>query len=315
MYTFITVFLALIFIFLSVCFITFSHTFHTKRNLHATLYQGLDGELDDKKKKRRSAIETLSSLPYEEVWIKSFDGKRLFARYYHKSDAAPIIIQLHGYRSMALRDFSNAALECMELGYNVLLTDERSHGKSEGNIISFGIKERFDALSWVYYSRARFSEGSQIFLYGISMGAATALMACELNLPKSVKGIIADCPFSSPSEIIKKVSRDRGLPSGLLYPFIKLGAMIFGGFNLERTSPLSAVKKAKIPILLLHGTEDSFVPASMSDKIAAASERAEYVKIKDAPHALSILYDRDLYVSSIKTFVEKHSKGVTLNEN
>lgn len=308
MYIFAILIFSLISILLSVCYITFSHTFYTKRNLHATLYHGLDGELDEKKKERRSAIEKLSSLPYEEIWIKSYDGKRLFARYYHKSDTAPIVIQLHGYRSMALRDFSNAALECMSLGYNLLLVDERAHGKSEGNIISFGIKERYDALSWVDYSRARFGDEARIFLYGISMGAATALMACEMNLPKCVKGIIADCPFSSPSEIIKKVSRDRGLPSEVLYPFIKLGAIIFGGFNPDASSPVSSVKKTKIPILLIHGLGDSFVPASMSDKIAAASERVEYVRIKDAPHALSILYGRELYVSSIKNFIENTEK-------
>ncbi len=304
MYTFIILFLALIFIFLSVCYITFSHTFYTKRNLHATLYHGLDGELDDKKRARRAAIEELSKLPYEEVFIKSRDGKTLFARYYHKSESAPLIVQLHGYRSMALRDFSNAALECISLGYNLLLIDERAHGKSEGNIISFGIKERYDVLSWVDYCHARFGDGSRIFLYGISMGAATALMACELNLPYCVKGIIADCPFSSPSEIIRKVSRDRGFPSRLLYPFIKLGAIIFGGFNPDASSPVSAVKKARIPILLIHGLGDSFVPAYMSDKIASASECVRYVRIKDAPHALSILYDRELYVSSIKNFIE-----------
>jgi len=304
MYTFIILFLALIFIFLSVCYITFSHTFYTKRNLHATLYHGLDGELDDKKRARRAAIEELSKLPYEEVFIKSQDGKTLFARYYHKSESAPLIIQLHGYRSMALRDFSNAALECISLGYNLLLIDERAHGKSEGNIISFGIKERYDVLSWVDYCRARFGDKTRIFLYGISMGAATTLMACEINLPECVKGIIADCPFSSPSEIIKKVSRDRGFPAGILYPFIKLGAIIFGGFNPDAASPASAVKKSKIPILLIHGLGDSFVPAYMSEKIARGSELVRYVEIEDAPHALSILYNRELYVSSIKNFIE-----------
>ena len=102
------------------------------------------------------------------------------------------------------------------------------------------------------------------------MGAATVLMASELNLPENVVCIIADSPYSSPKAIIRKVCRDRHLPDWLAYPFIRIGAKIFGGVSIEECSAEDAVRNARIPILLIHGEDDRFVPCQMSKRIFRA---------------------------------------------
>ena len=173
----------------------------------------------------------LSDRPYEEVSIVSFDGLTLFGRYYHVKDGAPLDIGFHGYRSSALTDFAGGSELSFSMGHNLLLIDERAHGRSEGRTITFGIQERWDAENWARFAVERFGADVQIILYGVSMGAATVLMAAGLDLPENVKGIIADCPYSSPGDIIRKVARDMHMPDRLAWPFVKIGGRVYGGFD------------------------------------------------------------------------------------
>lgn len=149
----------------------------------------------------------MDELTFESVFITSFDGVKLYARYYHVRDGAPLQIQFHGYRGSALLDFCGGNKLAREIGHNTLVVDQRAHGKSGGNTITFGINERYDCLSCINYAVERSGKETPIFLSGVSMDAATVLMASELNLPDNVIGIIADSPYSSPEEIIRKVCR------------------------------------------------------------------------------------------------------------
>ena len=230
--------------------------------------------------------------PCDRVYIHSFDGLKLSGQYYHTADGAPLMLQFHGYRSMSVRDCAGGHMLAKKMGFNVLSVDQRAHGDSDGNVISFGICERKDCFNWVKYAVERFGKDVKIVLSGLSMGAATVLMASEMNLPENVVAIIADCPYSSPGEIIRKVSRDRGLPDNLAYPFIRLGAKIYGGFSLEESSAKDAVRHAKLPILLLHGEEDHFVPMEMSKQIAeSCSSRVELHLFSGAGHGLCYMID------------------------
>ena len=153
-------------------------------------------------------VDYLRSLPYEQVSITSYDGLKLTARYYHRNDGAPVKIEFHGYRSAATRDFSGANELDVLTGCNVLLVDQRSHGLSEGTTITFGIKERHDVVSWANYAVDRFGSDVKILLSGVSMGAATVLMASNLELPSNVKGIIAAAtvpPLQSSKKSARKI--------------------------------------------------------------------------------------------------------------
>ena len=143
-------------------------------------------------------VQTVLALPYEDVWIRSDDGLRLHGKYYAGRPGAPVQIMMHGYKSGAERDFCGGAQIAVQGGCHVLLVDQRAHGKSEGRCLTFGIRERYDCRAWVNYAVGRFGEDTKILLYGVSMGAATVLMAGGLNLPRNVVGIVADWGTARP---------------------------------------------------------------------------------------------------------------------
>ena len=174
---------------------------------------------------------------------------------------------------------------------NLLLVDQRAHGKSGGKTITFGVLERFDVLTWAEEVVRRFGAETEILLSGVSMGAASVLMASSLPLPANVRGILADCPYSSPKGIIEKVVSDHHLPGWGVYPFVRLGARLFGGFDSSAASAIGAVGEAKVPILLAHGEEDTFVPCGMSREIAAAKASVRFFTYPGADHGLSYFSD------------------------
>lgn len=249
-------------------------------------------------------IREMDELPFEPVTIRSRDGLQLFGRYYAVAEGAPLQIQMHGYRGHALRDFCGGNKLAREAGLNTLVVDQRAHGKSEGHTISFGINERWDCLQWAEYAAQRWP-GVPISLAGISMGAATVLMASDLPLPEEVKGIIADCGYSSPRAIIKHVCWSLPKPFRIFYPFTSLSAELFGHFDPDAGSALGAVSNTTLPILLIHGEADGFVPCEMSREIAAAcASKVRLETIPGAGHGVSYLSDPERYGRIVKEFLE-----------
>ena len=251
----------------------------------------------------RGWAEEVKNMPYEQFSITSFDGLKLSGKYYEYSKGAPIELMFHGYRGSAERDLCGGVQRCFKLGRNALLVDQRGIGESEGNVITFGINERKDCLKWVDFMIEHFGQNVKIIICGISMGASTVLMAAGEELPSNVIGVLADCGYNSAKEIIKSVIEKLGLPKNLAYPFVKLGARIYGHFNLEETTPEEALKKCKIPVIFFHGDTDDFVPCEMSKKnFDACNSKKKLVTIEGAGHGLSYIIDPDLYLNSLKEF-------------
>lgn len=241
--------------------------------------------------------------------IESVDGLKLYGRWYPVEGSQKTIILFHGYRSTARRDFSCAVEVYNDLGLNVLLVDQRSHGRSEGKLITFGINERKDVVSWVNFVKEKFPEHI-IALGGLSMGAATVLMASELLTPDDVKCIIADCGYSSPKEIMCKVCKEVFHTSGKpWYAMLNVVCKNFGGFDLSSASACEAVKITKIPILFVHGTADSFVPVEMGIKNhEACTSEKDICIVEGAEHGFSFLVDEPTVTKHITDFVNKYVK-------
>ena len=244
------------------------------------------------------------TLPHEDVSITSYDGLTLKGKYYEYKKGAITELLFHGYQGNAERDLSGGIERCFSLGRNALIIDHRASGTSDGSVITFGVREKRDVLSWIDFAIKHFGDDVKLVLTGVSMGAATVLMVSGEKLPKNVVCILADCPYSSQKEIIKKVIRDMKLPDGILYPFVKLGARVFGRFDLEEDTPIEAMKRCSLPIIFIHGDTDSFVPDSMSDELYAAcvSKHKSIVKISGAGHGLAFPVGRDLYVRALADF-------------
>ena len=307
------IFLTLI---LGISLYTYFECFHSPADRAEDPYARIKGEqYSDIFENMLSITRIMDRGKSEDVTIQSYDGLALKGRYYHTKDGAPTQILFHGYRSHPLRDCAGAYILGKKMGFNILAVDQRAHCKSGGRVITFGICERHDCVSWAELISKRFPD-SPIILAGLSMGAATVLMASELELPTNVCAIIADCPYSSPSAIIRKVCIDRKIPDKLAYPFIRIGARLFGGFSLNSCSAESAVRHANVPILLIHGEDDRFVPCEMSRRIHEASkEFSQLHTFPNAGHGLCYMTDPLRYedvttrflwnIRALKPYMEK----------
>ena len=254
-------------------------------------------------------------LPHQDFEITSFDGLKLHGRYYEYAPGAPIELMFHGYRGNAERDLCGGVQRCFALQRSALLVDQRASGRSDGNVITFGIKEHKDCLKWVDFMVEHFGPDVKIILTGISMGASTVLMAAGNPLPPQVKGVLADCGFTSAKAIMQDVIRQMKLPPQLVYPFVRLAARIFGGFDLEEDSALEAVKRAAVPIIFLHGDNDAFVPSSMSqENYDACASRKQLVLISGAGHGLAYPVDKQNYLKALDDFFGPELGSLTPQE-
>ena len=254
----------------------------------------------------------LDSAPFEEVHLTAQDGTDLFGRYYHHRDGAPVALIFHGYTGYAQRDGLGGYTLCRKLGYNVLLPDQRAHGHSGGHTITMGAKEQYDAQGWANWAAERFGLDTPLFLMGVSMGAATVMLASGLPLPSSVKGIVADCGYTSAEEITRKCLPEYlpHTPVRLAYAVGRLGARLYGHFEPNRIDCTAAVSRATVPILFIHGEEDGFVPCEMSRKnYDACASRKQLLTIPGAAHAVCYYRDTPLYTRVATKFFEDCLQG------
>ncbi len=254
-----------------------------------------------------SAYKQASQMPYEDVYITSHDGLKLYSRLYCAPNAKGTLALFHGWRSAGMNDFSCVVMSYFEMGYNVLLTDQRAHGKSEGSYITMGAKEKYDCKCWCEYLAERFGEDSDIFLDGISMGASTVLMASGLKLPKNVRGIIADSGFTSAEEVVISVAKNAKIPPYPLIWLVEMWYWIFGGCSMGKESTLTALKRNKLPILFVHGEGDNFVPCSMTLQAYEAAGCEKYLfTAPEAGHGQSYLYMTAELTEQLMLFIDKY---------
>lgn len=247
--------------------------------------------------------EEARALPQEPVQITTPDGLTLRGIYYEFSPDAPVEIMVHGYRGNSERDMSGGVQRCFRLGHSALIVDQRASGKSDGSVITFGIREHQDCLLWLDYVLRRFGPDVRVILTGISMGAATVMMTADKNLPENVMGILADCGYTSPKDIILEVIPKMKLPAKLMYPFVRLGAILFGHFDPEADSPGKALQNSTVPVIFFHGDGDDFVPCAMSrENFGVCASRKKLVIVPGAGHGLAYPTDIEGYLKEVKEF-------------
>lgn len=243
----------------------------------------------------------------QDVWIKSKDGLQLHGYWVPAENPRGTVLLAHGYRSTFLVDFGLAFALYHTLGMNILVPNQRSHGESEGKFITFGVKESEDMACWIRYHNET-NGHLQMILSGLSMGAATVLYLADRELPDNVKCIIADCGFTSPRSILDRVFRDTvHLPSGPFLWAADLFARIFAGFSLTEKDTRTVLKESKIPVLLIHGLDDDFVPSEMTvQAFEACTGEKDLLLVPGAGHGTSFLADKENYTKTVFAFLEKY---------
>lgn len=249
-------------------------------------------------------VEDMERTSFEEIRILSTDGLQLYGRLYQFGEDAPLIIFFHGFHGIYAWDGYGFFRLCKENGINILMADARAHGKSGGNVITFGIMERCDCKSWAEYAMKRFGKDTDVFLAGVSMGAASVMMSSELGLPENVRALIEDCGYSEPAAIIKETIQAMKLPVAPFYQLIKFCAHVFGHFDLESADAVQALEQSAIPTLFIHGEQDSIVPLSMEEELyKACKAKKRRVQIAGANHANSAMTDYETYEKEILQFI------------
>ena len=257
----------------------------------------------------RSSHVKLRGLPHEDIYVTSYDGLRLYAGLYFPQNAKGTIVLIHGWRSYGLNDFSGIVERYMALGYNVLIPCQRANTHSEGKYICMGAKEKYDCKAWLEYLYNRFGEDHSLFLDGISMGATTVLMASGLELPKTLKGIIADSGYTSAKDIAMSVAKNNKIYPYPLVWFVQMWFWLLGGCSMTKENTIDAVKRNRLPILFIHGESDDFVPCEMTRRAYDAAICEKYIfTVPEAGHGQSYLYKPEECYKLLVDFFEKYDK-------
>lgn len=242
----------------------------------------------------------------QDVYTASHDGLKLHASWIPAENARGTIILVHGYHSCVLTDFSVALPLYHELGLNILLPSQRSHGKSEGKFVTFGVLESRDMQQWVRFHNDCFGPQPVIFS-GLSMGASTVMYLADEPLPENVRGFIADCGFTSPKEIISHVFRQvTHIPAWTVIWATELFARVYGKFSLSDKDTTKTLAKNSRPILLVHGIDDDFVPCDMTRRgYEVCAGDKQLLLVEEATHGISFLKAKERYIALVLELLAK----------
>jgi fermentation-respiration switch protein FrsA (DUF1100 family) len=245
----------------------------------------------------------------ETIEITSYDGLKLKGYYLQANKQTnKTVIIAHGYSGQAKDMGRYAKFYYKKLGYNVLLPDARGHGASAGHYIGFGWHERKDYVCWIEQIINKTGQDVSIVLHGVSMGGATVLMTSGEKLPQQVKAVIADCGYTSAKEVLTyQLKRMYHLPSFPLVQITSLLTKIRAGFTFGEASAVKQVKKAEVPILFIHGEEDTFVPTEMVFELFEKTRsHKDLLLVPEATHGQSYAVNMEAYENKIIEFIRKY---------
>ncbi len=251
------------------------------------------------------AGERLENNGSETVEITSDDGLNLVGHWKCPENPKRVIVAMHGWRSSWTKDFGIISEFWEKNDCAVLYAEQRAQGNSEGEHMTFGLLERYDCLAWVNWVNDKVGGKLPIYLGGLSMGATTILMTAGLSLPENVKGIMADCGFTSPHEIWKHVTS-----SNLHISYNGIYAMFADRLAKQRInmstkdySTVDALKECKVPVLFVHGTDDKFVPVEMTyENYKACACEKRLLIVPGAEHGMSYILDQKAYEEAVLKF-------------
>lgn len=243
----------------------------------------------------------------EEASLTSEDGLALKARYFPQENSHRYAILCHGYGGNGAQMYGYAR-QFYNMDCSVLVPDARAHGESEGEYYGMGWLERKDVLDWADQLIAA-DPAAEIVLFGVSMGGATVMMAAGEELPGQIKCIVEDCGYTSVwDEFSLQLKSLFDAPDFPLMYTTDLVCRLRAGYGFQEASSVEQLKKAEVPMLFIHGEEDTFVPYSMLDQVynACASAEKEKLTIPGAGHGAAASADPDLYWTTVETFINKY---------
>lgn len=279
----------------------------TCRNFHSG---GHYTPSEDYTARSEKAREALAAYTYEDVSIESRDGLVLRGRYWHSPSPKRTVVFAHGFRSTGEYDSTLSAPLYLKNGCELLVIDQRACASSEGKYMTFGALEKYDLVMWAEYANSRGADKMPMYFSGVSMGGATVVLASALELPKNVIGLVDDCGYESISAIMRHVLKKWfKMPPFPLEYTTSLFIRLFARYNMyaDSSSALKAAAASTLPLLIIHGGKDDFVPTEMSRRVyaASASRDKRLVIVDEAEHALSFYIDPEKVGGELLSFFER----------
>ncbi len=290
--------IALVVVFLVVVYIGFAYYIY--RRILFDYNKPPKNLVDHEEDFYKESYEWFQKIPKEEISVKSYDGLKLMGYFIpsFNKDSENMAIVLHGYQSKGT-DMIIIAKMYSDLGFKVILPDLRGHGKSEGKFTTMGHYEKYDLKKWVNFALNTYGSTDKILIHGVSMGASMAIMLTEMDVPKNVKFLVLDSGFTHVKGTFIHTFRQKFLT--IFLPGFSMITYLRHRFFLEQIKPIRAMRKNKIPFLIIHGEQDQFAPLKMAEELYAASpaEQKELLVIEGSKHALGYRVDRDKCVERI----------------
>ncbi len=258
---------------------------------------------------RRKSISAIQRQDIEEIDITSRDGLILHGHYVHNLEAdrqsgvpLNVVILSHGYGGTGYKDLSVFSDFYIKEGYDILIIDQRTHGRSDGRYITFGAREHDDMKLWADKVVQMAGQDCRILLHGWSMGAATVYLAAADHPAPQVKGVVFDCGYAvSEAQLLNEAQEVSKLPKVILWyvlQFLKPLCVVFCAFSLNEAAPLFVASDMRLPIFFVHGDADSVVPYWMGRRLYRATTHAPYrdmLTVPGAEHTFSYVSDKKGY--------------------
>jgi len=252
--------------------------------------------------------QRLRDTPHQLIEIESYDGQTLVGHWFPHQNPKRLVVAMHGWRSSWASDFGFVSRFLHENDCSVLYAEQRGQGSSGGEYMGFGMIERYDCLEWIKWVNTQNPQNLPVYLAGVSMGAEAVLMTADMELADNVRGIVADCGFTSIHDIWKHVARRN----------LHLPYSIYGGvadslcrekicMGTRDCSTVDALKNSRVPILLVHGTDDHFVPVEMTYKNYQACNAPKHLLIvPGADHGMCYFKEQERYEQAVREFWQKY---------
>ncbi|MGN1200685.1 MAG: alpha/beta hydrolase [Candidatus Caccovivens sp.] len=281
--------------------ILFHYVFSRKSLQDRVMKKGIDKQIKDHK----IDLCWWEKYKFDKVAIESFDKLKLIGHYFENHSKKTVLV-VHGFGGN-YRDMQRYCQFFMQKNFNILAVENRAHGESEGNCIGFGYTDRLDILKWLDYLREKQPE-AKIVLFGLSMGG-TAVCATAGEKLKNVSAIISDCAFSNGDKQISYVLKKYRLFGKLLKKHLYSFTKRVYNFDVMQIDVTKSVKNSQVPILFIHGKEDTFVPIeNMYDLYNATPSqlRSQFV-VEGAGHALAYSEAGVMYERKIINFLKAYT--------
>lgn len=283
-------------------------TLYGEKRILDALFARDDKVMGDDREGKLYEYAWFDAMKPESIYLIAKDQVQLHAHYFPQpTNTHRYMILQHGFHGY-VKELSYEAKHFYEKGYQLLMPSMRAHGLSGGALITMGLLEHEDTCMWIRYLRSM-DPKAEIYIYGVSMGAATTLLALAEQEGVYIRAAISDCAYATAIGVFDSVLKKR-LRIPYEWYLYASDDLIYRrtGIMIRESRPVDIVDKITTPTLFIHGDHDDLVPCEMVDALyERATCEKEKLIIAGAGHALASSKDPKTYWEHVDAFLDNYA--------